>query len=153
MNFVMVLNPRPSRFATGAIVPEELRRQPSPVGMISLVDIDLVHRHAEPAHLLIGEEDAVKGIPVAFEATKLIYQLAFDTLGLHRVYGPIASGNKGMLRFHLNLGMTEEGRQRDHYFLNGRWHDAVLVGMLEDEYRTIALPKLNRMIEMLGDKT
>ena len=122
------------------------------VGMISLVGVDLVHRHAEPAHLLIGEEDAVKGMPVAFEATKLIYQLAFDTLGLHRVYGPIASGNKGMLRYHLNLGMTEEGRQRDHYFLNGKWHDAVLVGMLEDEYHAVALPKLNRMIAILGDK-
>ena len=128
LNFVMILN------ATS-----------QPVGMISLVDIDLVHLRAEPAHLLIGEEDAVKGIPVAFEATKLIYELAFDVLGLHRVYGPIASGNKGMIRYHTTFGMVIEGRQREHYFLNGKWHDAVMIGMLEEEYRTVALTKLTRL--------
>ena len=146
MNFVMVLSPQPSVYATGAIVPEELRRVPQPVGMISLVDIDLVHGRAEPGHLLIGEPEAVKGIPVVFEACKLLYELAFDTLGLHRLYGPIASGNGDMLTYHKYLGFTVEGRQRDHYLLNGKRHDAVMIGMLEDEYRTIALPKLNRMI-------
>jgi RimJ/RimL family protein N-acetyltransferase len=121
-----------------------------PVGMISLVDIDLVHRHAEPAHLLLGEPDAVKGVPVALEAVKLIYELAFDTLGLHRLYGPMSVENKGMLRFHLALGMKEEGRQRDHYFLNGHWQDAILIGMLEDEYRTIAKPKIESLIRSMS---
>jgi RimJ/RimL family protein N-acetyltransferase len=129
MNFVQIVR------ATG-----------QPVGMISLVDIDLVHRRAEPAHFLIGEEEAVKGKPIAAEATKLIYGLAFDTLGLHRVYGPIASENKRMLRWHLYLGMHEEGRLRDHYFLNGGWQDAIMIGMLEGEYRATALPKLNALI-------
>ena len=104
------------------------------------------HRRAEPAHFLIGEPEAVNGLPVAYEACKLIYEFAFDTLGLHRLYGPIASGNKGMLAFHKYLGFTVEGRQREHYLLNGERHDAVMIGMLEDEYRTIALPKLNRLI-------
>jgi RimJ/RimL family protein N-acetyltransferase len=121
-----------------------------PVGMISLVDIDLVHRHAEPAHLLIGEEEAVKGVPVALEAVKLLYELAFDTLGLHRLYGPMSEENRGMLRFHLALGMKEEGRQRDHYFLNGHWQDAILIGMLEDEYRTIAKPKIESLIRSMS---
>jgi RimJ/RimL family protein N-acetyltransferase len=128
-----------------------------PVGMISLVDVDLVHRRAEPSHFLIGEEAAVKpyGSKVAFEAVKLIYQLAFDTLGLHRVYGPIAGDNTGMLTFHRYLGMREEGRLREHYWLNGKWQDAILIGMLESEYRTVALPKLNALLgvkETEGDK-
>lgn len=108
-----------------------------PVGMISLVDVDLVHRRAEPAHFLIGEERIVResGLPVAAEATKLIYELAFDTLGLHRVYGPIASDNRLMLKWHKYLGMSVEGRLRDHYFLNGHWQDAIMIGMLEGEYR------------------
>jgi RimJ/RimL family protein N-acetyltransferase len=127
-----------------------LRQTSQPVGMISLVDIDLVHHRAEPAHFLIGEPEVVKGKPVALEATKLIYNLAFDILGLHRVYGPIASENKGMLKFHLALGMKEEGRLREHYFLNGTWQDAVMVGMLEEEYRTKALPKLEALIRSMG---
>lgn len=122
-----------------------------PVGMISLEDIDIVHRRAQPSHFLIGEADAVKthGSKVAFEAVKLIYRLAFDFLHLHRVYGPIASDNTGMLTFHKYLGMREEGRLRDHYFLNGKYQDAIMIGMLESEYRTVALPKLNAL---LGDK-
>jgi len=119
-----------------------------PVGMISLVDVDLVHRRAEPAHFLIGEEAAVKAskAPIALEATLLLYNLAFDTLKLHRIYGPISSDNKKMLAYHLYLGMSEEGRLRDHYWLNGKWSDAVMIGMLESEYRTIALPKLRKII-------
>jgi hypothetical protein len=33
---------------------------------------------------------------VALEAVKLLYEFAFDVLGLHRLYGPIAAENKGM---------------------------------------------------------
>jgi RimJ/RimL family protein N-acetyltransferase len=129
---------------------QELTETSQPVGMISLVDIDLVHRRAEPSHFLIGEPDAVKGIPVALEAIKLLYHLAFDSLGLHRLYGPMSEENKEMLRFHLALGMKEEGRQRDHYFLNGHWQDAILIGMLEDEYRTIAKPRIEALIRSMS---
>jgi RimJ/RimL family protein N-acetyltransferase len=119
-----------------------------PVGMISLVEIDLVHRHAEPAHFLIGEPEAVRdsGVPIALEATKLIYQLAFDTLKLHRVFGPFSSENDKMLIYHKFLGMQEEGRLRDHYYLNGKWSDAVVVGLLEDEFHSTVLPRLIKMI-------
>lgn len=145
-NFVMVLSPRPSHFATGAIVPEELRRQPQPVGMISLVDIDMTHKRAEAAHFLIGEEGAVKGMPVAFEAVKLLYELAFDTLGLERLWGPVASGNRGMLTFHKYMGYRECGRLPSHYILNGLYHDAIFIQLDVDTYRAVTLPKLNRLI-------
>src|SRR5262249_13201288 len=54
----------------------ELLRTDQPVGMLSLVAIDLVHRRAEPGRFLIGEPEAVRGIPVAVEAMKLLYELA-----------------------------------------------------------------------------
>jgi RimJ/RimL family protein N-acetyltransferase len=150
LNFVMLLGHRTSLFPTGAVVPDELRREPLPLGMISLEDIDLVHHRAQPAHFLIGEEDAVKGIPVALEAVKLLYELAFDTLGLHRLFGPMSEENTFMLRFHKALGMKEEGRQRDHYFINGHYQDAILIGMLEDEYRTIAKPRIEALIRSMS---
>ena len=121
-----------------------------PVGMLSLCDIDLVHKRAEPGHFLIGEPDAVKGMPVAFEAVSLLYKLAFDTLGLQRLWGPMASGNRQMLQFHKYMGWQEEGRLRRHYCLNGKWHDAILIGLLEEDYRAVTLPKLNKLI---GDKS
>jgi hypothetical protein len=42
--------------------------------------------------------------------------------------------------------MKEEGRLRKHYFINGHFQDAVLFGMLEEEYRVQALPRMNSLI-------
>ena len=123
----------------------ELRSGP-PVGMISLIDIDMVHLRAEPARFLIGEPDAVRGVPAAIESMKLLYQLAFDELKLRRIHGMVASDNVLMVKWQKFLGMQEEGRLRDHYFLGGRFQDAVLLGLLEDEYRKLSLPRMNALI-------
>ena len=121
-------------------------RAGDPVGMLSLVNIDLIHRRAEPARFLIGEPDAVKGQPVAVEALKLVYELAFDRMGLHRLYGVVVAENQQMLKWHSYLGMKEEGRLREHQFIGGRFHDVVFVGMMEREFREIALPRMNALI-------
>lgn len=117
-----------------------------PVGMISLIAIDTVHRRAEPARFLIGEPAAVKGVPAAVEALKLLYQLAFDELKLQRVYGTVAADNHLMIKWHRSMGMQEEGRLRQHLFLDGHFQDAVCVGLLEDEFRTLTLPRMNALI-------
>jgi len=117
-----------------------------PVGMVSVTGIDTVHGHAEPGRFLIGDENAVRGIPAAVEAMKLVYELVFDELKLQRVYGTIASDNVLMMKWQKFLGMKEEGRLRKHYFINGHFQDAVMFGMLVDEYRVTALPRMNSLI-------
>lgn len=117
-----------------------------PVGMLSLVGVDRVNRHAEPGRFLIGEENAARGVPAAVEAMKLLYEFAFDTLGLIRVHGTIASDNKAMLKWQNYLGMKLEGRLREHYFINGHFQDALCVGLLEPEFRTITLPRMRALI-------
>lgn len=117
-----------------------------PVGMLSLVNIDLVNRRAEAGRFLIGEPSAVKGLPVAVESMLLLYQLAFEKLKLQRIYGTVASDNRLMLKWQKFLGMQEEGQLRRHYFLGGHFQDAVCLGLLEEEYRTIALPRMNALI-------
>lgn len=117
-----------------------------PVGMLSLVGVDLINRRAEPARFLIGEEEAARGVPVAVESMKLLYEFAFDSLGLSRVHGTIASDNKAMYKWQSYLGMKEEGRLRDHYFINNHFQDAICMGLLEDEYRRITLPRMRTLI-------
>lgn len=121
-------------------------RSGKPVGMLSLVGIDTVNRRAEPARFLIGEPAAVKGVPAAVESMLLLYHLAFNELRLQRIYGTVASENHLMIKWQKFLGMQEEGRLRRHYFLDGHFQDAVCLGMLEDEYRTTALPRMNALI-------
>lgn len=117
-----------------------------PVGMLSLVDIDNVNHRAETARFLIGDEDAVKGVPVAVEAMKLLYELAFDVLKLQRLYGTVAADNHLMIKWQKYLGMKEEGRLRQHYFVNGRQQDAVFLGLLHEEYLSITLPRMLALI-------
>jgi diamine N-acetyltransferase len=121
-------------------------RSGQPVGMLSLIAIDEANRRAEPARFLIGEPEAVRGIPAAVESMKLLYELAFDQLKLHRVYGTVVADNQLMFRWQKFLGMKEEGRLRQHYFIGGKFRDAIWMGMMEDEYRSVALPRMNALI-------
>lgn len=118
----------------------------TPVGMLALIAIDPHAGRGETARFLIGEESAVRGIPAAVEAMKLLYQVAFGELGLHRVHGWIAASNRRMIVWQQYLGMRVEGRLRDHLMIGGKHEDAVLLGLLEDEYRSTALPKMNALI-------
>ncbi|WP_448614100.1 GNAT family N-acetyltransferase [Modestobacter sp. URMC 112] len=117
-----------------------------PVGMVSLIGVDPVNRHGEPARFLIGDEAAVQGVPAAVEATKLLYGLAFDELDLVRLCGIVAAENTLMVKWQKFLGMREEGRLRDHLFLDGRFQDAVFLGLLVADYRTTTLPRMNALI-------
>jgi RimJ/RimL family protein N-acetyltransferase len=119
------------------------------VGMLSLINIDRANRRAEPARFLIGEPDSVRGLPVAVEAMKLIYEYIFDELKLHRVHGTVVADNHLMLKWQKFLGMREEGILRQHYFIGGGFRDAICLAMLEDEYRTVALPRMNALIGRL----
>jgi len=116
------------------------------VGMVSVSNINPVNLHCEPGRFLIGEADAVRGIPVAVEAMKLVYELVFEQLGLQRVFGTIVSNNTLMMKWQKFLGMKEEGRMRRHYFINGQFQDAVMFGMLVEEFRAEALPRMNALI-------
>lgn len=121
-------------------------KQHHPIGMLSLIGIDRISGVAESARFLIGEEEAAKGLPAAAEAMKLLYELAFDMLKLQRVWGMVASDNKRMVKWQLYLGMVQEGRLRNHLFIDGRHQDAVVLGLLESEYRSGALPRLISLI-------
>jgi diamine N-acetyltransferase len=117
-----------------------------PVGMLSLINIDMANRHGEPGRFLIGEEASVKGLPVAVEAMKLLYELAFDRLGLVRVCGIVAANNHLMVKWQKFMGMKEEGRLRNHLRQDGHYHDAVYLGLLVQEYRTATLQRMKAMI-------
>jgi len=123
------------------------------VGMLSLISIDHANRHGEPGRFLIGNEDAVKGLPVAVEALKLLYELAFDQLELVRVCGIVAANNDLMIKWQKYMGMKEEGRFRNHLNQNGTFHDAIFLGLLVEEYRRITLPRMNFLITAARTKS
>jgi RimJ/RimL family protein N-acetyltransferase len=119
-----------------------------PIGMLSLVSVDLANRRAESARFLIGDEAAARGAPAAVEAMRLLYGFAFDELRLERVYGVIEAGNQLMIKWQKYLGMREEGRFRRHFVMGGEFRDAVALSLLADEYRTVALPRMRSLMRL-----
>ena len=117
-----------------------------PVGMLSLTGINLTNRHGEPGRFLIGDEEATNGLPVAVEAMKLLYELAFDKLSLVRVCGMVAVNNQLMVKWQKYMGMKEEGRLRNHLFIAGQFQDGILLGLLVEEYRKITVPRMKVLI-------
>jgi len=91
--------------------------------------------------LIIGEKD-VRGKGYGAEAMRLLLDYAFGYLNFHRVAIGVVGFNEKALRFYEKVGFKKEGIQRDGYYFNHRYHDFVMMCILEDEYR-----------EMYGIKT
>jgi len=70
----------------------------------------------------------------ATDAAGTLVDYAFRELGLHRISAAIAPENVASLRMAQRLGMTFEGRIRDHVHTNGRWRDSLLYSVLADEW-------------------
>ena len=125
----------------------------TPVGMISLVNIDLREGSAEPARFLIGEERTCRGIPAAAEALSLLYALAFDQLRLTSLYGYVVEDNTLMIKWHRYFGMRTLGVGPETVTIGGQSHRLVKVVMTMDEYRSIARPRFASLLSFTTPPT
>ncbi|QKW08223.1 GNAT family N-acetyltransferase [Streptomyces sp. NA04227] len=68
------------------------------------------------------------------ETVRLLLGLAFDDLGLHRVWGARSPANVASAVTMNRAGMVEEGRIREHVQKGGVWRDSVVHSILEREW-------------------
>ncbi len=73
----------------------------------------------------------------ASEAARAIVAFGFEELKLHRVWSWCYDSNIGSAAVLRSVGMKEEGRQRETDYFKGRWHDTLIFGVLEDEWRSL----------------
>jgi ribosomal-protein-alanine N-acetyltransferase len=71
----------------------------------------------------------------ATDACRTMIQFGLARLGLHRISAAIGPDNAASIAVARKLGMTYEGRLRDHVFTNGEWRDSELFAILEQETR------------------
>lgn len=101
------------------------------LGTISLKNIDLQAQNAEYA---ISLRSCAQGKGVGMEATKQILKIAFEELGLERVYLNVLSENTRAARLYEKAGFVCEGEFRKHLYLKGKLCSLKWYGMLKEEY-------------------
>jgi RimJ/RimL family protein N-acetyltransferase len=89
--------------------------------------------------VLIGP--AHRGRGLGRETVQLMLRYGFLEMGLHRVQLEVWAFNDRALRCYRSAGFVEEGRRRQVTFHDGRWHDEVLMSVLQPEWaaRTLDL--------------
>lgn len=105
------------------------------VGSVYLRDIDPVHRKAEYG-IFIGEADAL-GKGYGTEAAQLMLRYGFGELQLHKIMLRVLAENEGAKRSYEKAGFRQEAYLKDEVFLNGGYHDVILMAAFEPEiYRS-----------------
>lgn len=108
------------------------------VGIVSLKNINLISRTADHAQII---EKEYRSINLFLETNKLIFDHAFNTLGLNRINGGSIDQRqtKLMCRF---FGFKEEGVSRSAVFKNGKYVDVHNIGLLKTDYSPVSLHQI-----------
>jgi RimJ/RimL family protein N-acetyltransferase len=85
-------------------------------------------------HIIIGESDAW-GRGYGTEATQLMVDHAFGTLGLHRIALFVFEFNERAIRAYRRVGFVAEGRSRESVWRDGRWWDELAMSILDSDWR------------------
>ena len=86
-------------------------------------------------HITIGEKDTW-GRGYGTEATRLMIDHAFGTLGLHRIALTVFSFNERAIRSYRSCGFVVEGRAREAIWREGRWWDEISMSILDSDWAT-----------------
>ena len=103
------------------------------VGNCDLREINPIDRNASLG-IVIGRKDTW-GNGFGTEAVGLLCRYAFEGLDLHRVSISCYANNARGLRLYARLGFVVEGRRREQVFVDGRFVDEFVLGLLRDELR------------------
>lgn len=79
-----------------------------PVGLIGLIEIDMINQKAE-FYISMGRHD-FKRKGIATIATKLILKYAFEKLGLNKIFLNVDEENEAACCLYKKIGFVQEGR-------------------------------------------
>lgn len=119
------------------------------IGTTGLFNINLRHQRAT-WHMRLSLDYQGKG--VGQEAGIMLFYYAFNTLNLQRIDADQFSENIASVKFARNLGFQEEGLLRRHYYHDGVFKNASVIGLLKEDFFT-AVEKLHMERESKEKKT
>lgn len=115
----------------------ERKHDRRPIGLAGFRNIDRKNGNAELV-LGIGEKDmrlAGYGLDIYITLLDIVY----DELGLEKAYMRIYDNNELGLKTSINFGFITEGKMRKQSFVEGKYVDLWILGLLKDEYAGLSI--------------
>jgi RimJ/RimL family protein N-acetyltransferase len=110
-----------------------LKGEEEPIGVISLMNISEANDSAELSVIVGHPEDRHRGYGA--EAIDMLLRYGFEELGLNRVGLSVFEFNEDAISTYERLGFREEGRLRKALKRDAAFHDAILMSILEPEWK------------------
>ena len=102
------------------------------IGNVYITDINTLNRSGN-SHILIGDKSCW-GKGLSTEAYLLLLEYAFEERGMHRLVAHVLEENAASIALHKKCGYKQEGTYRKSVYKNGKWHDQIVFGILEEDY-------------------
>ncbi|MEM7473226.1 MAG: GNAT family protein [Pseudomonadota bacterium] len=107
------------------------------IGSIRLHSVNYADHRAVLAIGILDVSHLGKGLGA--EAIELVASHAFGPMGLHRISLRVLEFNTRAIAAYRKVGFVEEGRERESAFIDGVWHDDLMMGLLADDlHRRVA---------------
>lgn len=103
------------------------------IGVCSYSDVCWRNRNCKVGWFL-GAAD-MRGRGYGTDMIRLLLNICFEELGMHKVSLDVFSYNEGAIRLYERLGFVREATKREHVFTQGKYWDEYTYSMLEGEYR------------------
>lgn len=106
-----------------------------PIGIVSISNINTVHKNADWAFYLNPEYLSAKGLGTLMEYHFLNY--IFDNFNIEKLNCEVLEINPSVITLHKKFGFTEEGIRRKNIIKNNERVDVCLLGILKEEWNQI----------------
>lgn len=117
------------------------------VGEVVINDIYRNNRSANIRICIDKKENFSKGY--GSEAMVLALNYGFGMLNLHRIELDVFEFNERAIHVYENIGFKREGIKRDGWFFNHKYYNAIVMGILEDEFRERYINTAQKSYEFL----
>lgn len=109
-----------------------LKRNDEMIGMMQILDIDMVNRNAAFG-IMIGTGKH-RGIGYVIEAGYLLFEYCFLELGLERVSARVLEDNRSSRRMLEKFGLVLEGTFRNATYKGGRFRNIVQYSLIREQF-------------------
>lgn len=103
----------------------------TPIGMISIINIDCRNQKCEMGRVLIGNKK-FRGKGIGLEGVNLLINYAFNHLNMRKVYCEVFADNAIALSLYKKVGFLEEGVLKEHIYKNGQFKDIILMAKIKN---------------------